>query len=500
MISLPDEFMNRMKLLLGDEFEAFTACYENPRLRGLRVNTMKISPEEFEKKAPFYVKRIPWVTNGFFYGEDAEPARHPYYAAGVYYLQEPSAMTPASRLPVREGDRVLDLCAAPGGKSTELAAKLDGSGLLVSNDISVSRARALLRNLELFGAENIFVTAEKPENLAQVFTGYFDAILVDAPCSGEGMFRKSEEVRTDWSKEKVAKCAAIQREILENAYAMLRNGGYLMYSTCTFAPDEDEQTIAWFVQHFPDMKLQSVVPYYEGFRPGHPEWADGNPDLVKCVRIWPYVMEGEGHFMALLKKGSAENGVDTADAPKTYLEKKKSKYQNSRADSGRQTRSGRGRTGKNRDHQDEETLLRDFLKGTEFEKSAIDSHGDRAYLAQELPPGAGHLNFLRNGLYIGEWKKGRFEPSQPLALAVKNYPVCVNLFADDERVKRYLRGESLAITPEDIVVKPGGDTKAYADIKKGWALVTVDSYGIGWGKISGQMLKNKLSRTWMERS
>ena len=217
-----------MKEMLGGEYDDFMASYDRPRFRGLRVNTMKVTPEEFEKDAPFPVRRVPWVSDGFIYPNDVFPARHPYYAAGVYYLQEPSAMTPASRLPVEPGDRVLDLCAAPGGKATELAARLRGTGILVANDASNSRAKALLRNLELFGTENMFVTNEMPDRLAGVFSGYFDKILVDAPCSGEGMFRKDPDVAETWSPERVRYFASQQRNILENARKMLKPGGYLM--------------------------------------------------------------------------------------------------------------------------------------------------------------------------------------------------------------------------------------------------------------------------------
>ena len=243
---LPEKFLDRMRDLLEEEFPAFLESYRQPRQYGLRVNCLKTTPEEFEAAAPFPVQRIPWVPDGFFYGEGIYPARHPYYAAGLYYLQEPSAMTPASRLPVEPGERVLDLCAAPGGKATELAAKLKGEGLLVANDLSVSRARALLRNLELMGASNCFVTSETPARLAAAFPEYFHKILVDAPCSGEGMFRKDEDVAAAWSEEKVKACAAAQRQILESAAAMLKPGGMLLYSTCTFAPEEDEENAGTF--------------------------------------------------------------------------------------------------------------------------------------------------------------------------------------------------------------------------------------------------------------
>ena len=190
-MNLPKQFEDRMKRLLGDEYKAFLECYNKPYQGGLRVNTLKLSPEEFESLCPFSIKKIPWIYNGYYYESNEQPARHPYYNAGLYYIQEPSAMTPASLLPIEPGDMVLDLCAAPGGKSTELGARLKGEGMLVSNDISNSRAKALLKNIELFGIKNSLILSEPPDRLVGCFTEAFDKILVDAPCSGEGMFRKT---------------------------------------------------------------------------------------------------------------------------------------------------------------------------------------------------------------------------------------------------------------------------------------------------------------------
>lgn len=298
---LPQEFLERMEHMLGEEYPAFLQSYEEPRKFGLRVNTMKISVEEFQRLAPFHLTPIPWIPNGFYYEREDDPARHPFYYAGLYYLQEPSAMTPASILPVMQGEHVLDLCAAPGGKATALGAKLAGEGLLVANDISASRAKALLKNLEIFGIRNSFVTNAYPAKLAEQFAGAFDKILVDAPCSGEGMFRKDLANARVWSLEKVKECAKTQHEIIRQAVSMLRPGGLLLYSTCTFSPEENEQTIASLLQEHPELQLVEL-PWYEGFAHGRPELADGNPELTKCVRIFPHRMAGEGHFLALLYK------------------------------------------------------------------------------------------------------------------------------------------------------------------------------------------------------
>lgn len=255
---LPDKFCDEMKRILGDEYEDYLASMDVSRKYGLRVNTAKISVEDFLKITPFELTPIPYISNGFYYDEKEQPSKHPYYFAGLYYLQDPSAMTPASRLPVEEGDVVLDLCAAPGGKATELGAKLHGTGLLIANDISSKRAKALLKNIELFGVENSFIVTEYPAKLVEYFTGFFDKILIDAPCSGEGMFRKDPAMVKAWEQNGPEFYAKLQREILEQALPMLKEGGMLLYSTCTFSPLEDEGSVQYLLSLDPSDR-KSVV-------------------------------------------------------------------------------------------------------------------------------------------------------------------------------------------------------------------------------------------------
>ena len=287
-MDLPKKFCDEMKRILGEEYPAYLASMEDTRKYGLRVNTAKISVEDFLKISPFELTPIPYVDNGFYYDPEVAPAKHPYYFAGLYYLQDPSAMTPASRLPVEEGDVVLDLCAAPGGKATELAAKLHGTGLLIANDISSKRAKALLKNIELFGVENSFIVTEYPQKLQEYFTGFFDKILIDAPCSGEGMFRKEPSMVKAWEQNGPEFYAKLQEEILRQALPMLKPGGYLLYSTCTFSPLEDEGTVDKILSMDDSMEIVPMQGYV-GFSKGNPAWVDSSrSEIEDCIRIFPH--------------------------------------------------------------------------------------------------------------------------------------------------------------------------------------------------------------------
>lgn len=302
-MTLPKKYQQAMQDLLGEEYSAYIESMQQRSQTAIRINTAKISLEQWAEICPFETKPVPWTEKGFLTtDEQCNPAKHPYYYAGLYYIQEPSAMIPASILPVHEGDRILDVCAAPGGKATELAAKLRGTGQLVANDISVSRAMALAKNLQIAGAVNAVVTAEKPERLQESFSQYFDGILIDAPCSGEGMFRRDPHMVQDWEEKGPQYYAPIQRHILKAAYQMLREGGYLVYSTCTFSPEEDEKNILWFLRQFPDMHV-CEVPRKEGFCSGITDAAlteTERQQLFRCVRIFPHKTVGEGHFAVLL--------------------------------------------------------------------------------------------------------------------------------------------------------------------------------------------------------
>ncbi len=463
-MSLPTAFEEKMKRLIGDEYSEYLKCFDEPRHYGLRVNTAKISTEDFLKIAPWPLEPVPWIHNGFYYdGENCHPARHPYYFAGLYYLQEPSAMTPADRLPICPGDRVLDVCAAPGGKATELGARLNGTGVLAANDLSSSRAKGLLKNIELMGIGNVLVLSEEPGRLIPYFREYFDKILIDAPCSGEGMFRKDKKMIRAWEEHGPEYFSKIQKSIITQAADMLKPGGMMLYSTCTFSPEENEQTIEYLLETHPEFDLCEMKGY-EGFSCGMPEAAASHDErLLRTVRIFPYRMKGEGHYLALLKKGG-EGIPHSCDSSCSAISRKK-------------ILPGE---------------LDDFLSdiNREFDPSRIDIRGDKVYYMPEGLPALNGVRFLRTGLLLGELKKKRFEPSQALAMNLKKeeYGRIIDLSAEDERVIRYLKGETLDV--EDLV----------SDKEKGWYLVCVDGYPLGFGKLSRQMLKNKYLPGWRWQS
>ena len=461
-MTLPILFEDRMKELLQEEYPSFYHSFSKPVYNGLRVNTLKISPKEFMKISPFSLKRIPWIENGFYYDSKEQPAKHPYYFAGLYYIQEPSAMTPANLLPIEPGDKVLDLCAAPGGKSTELAAKLEGKGLLVANDISNSRAKALLKNIELFGVKNSLILSEAPSKLEQYFPNYFDKILVDAPCSGEGMFRKAPAIMKNWEQYGVSYYNKLQKEIISFAARMLKPGGMILYSTCTFSPEENEGTIKYFLEQFPEFHILDPLSIggdhvsYEGFEGGRPEWVNGPKELEKTIRLWPHKIKGEGHFIALLQKS---NKMDN----QPY---KREKYPNKTLD--KLSKEGQ-----------------DFINQLKINPSMeeIEVFANKLYLSPKGLPDTKGLRILRKGLFLGEMKKNRFEPAQALAssLKMKEYPNTINLDSLDPEVVKYLKCETITIE---------------GNYKNGLQLIGVDGFPLGWGKLNNNILKNKYLPGW----
>jgi NOL1/NOP2/sun family putative RNA methylase len=459
MNALPRAFVERMIALLGAEAQSFLAAYEQPPRSALRVNTLKLSVEEFSALGPFPLSPIPWCSSGSLLPAEHAAGKHPFHVAGLYYLQEPSAMAVGEILNAQPGERVLDLCAAPGGKSTHLAAQLQGSGVLVANEIIPSRARILAENLERWGAQNTLITVESPERLAAKWPEFFDRVLVDAPCSGEGMFRKSATAIQEWSPEHIRGCALRQGRILDQAALLLRPGGALIYSTCTFAPEENEGTIADFLKRHADFEITAIAPR-PGFSLGRPEWVNAPEALRQTVRIWPHLAPGEGHFIARLRR---REGDSRTRAPRPRRRRDKQASAAIRA---------------------YQAFCADNLRSAPIDEPTLS--GDRLYQTPEDAPDTDGLRVLWPGWELGNLQKGRFEPSHALALGLARQDAqrTLDLSPDEGAAQRYLYGESLK--------SPGED---------GWVLITIAGYPLGWGKRVGGIVKNHYPRAlrWPRR-
>ena len=469
---IPPLFLERMARLLGDEYPAFAAALNEAPKSGLRVNTLKLTPERFKEIAPFPVgEKVAWCDSAFNLPPSTlSPGLHPYHQAGLYYIQDPSAMSPAELLDPRPGEHVLDLAAAPGGKTTHLATLMQGRGLLVANEIKDKRVGHLAQNVERWGAGNVVVTNETPERLADHFGPIFDRVLVDAPCSGEGMFRKDMGARVDWSPEMVAGCAARQGNILRVAARLVKPGGFLLYSTCTFAPEENEAVINGLLSGKADGKWMGKFEVvglhkFKGFMGGRPGWLEppSVPGLEGAVRLFPHRLEGEGHFVCLLQR------IDFGETDQ------------------RMERSER-RTPGHRERQQTEgadlRLWRDFTRealAVDLAEARLRVAGERLYFLPEESLDFSRLRVVHPGVWLGTFKKGRFEPAHPLALFLKPGEAknALDLPANGREIAAYLRGESI---PADA---------------QGWTLVTVSGFGIGWGKGVHGTLKNHYPRGWM---
>ncbi len=461
---LPAPFVARMRALLGAEADAFLAAYAQQPSGGLRTNTLKLDPARLQQIAPFELEPVPWCPVGFFIPPGARPGKHPYHAAGLYYIQEPSAMAVVEALDVRPGLRVLDLAAAPGGKTTQIAALLGGDrGLLVANEVESSRIKPLGENLERWGARNVVITNESVERLAEHFGPAFDRVLLDAPCSGEGMFRKNPAARDEWSVEHVQGCALRQGLVLEQAARLVAPDGLLVYSTCTFAPEENEQQIASFLQSHPAWELVPI-PANHGFARARPEWSvPPLPELAGAVRLWPQRLQGEGHFIALLRNSASAPAASAAAAhPSPYRIRIKSERTQSLP---RQTVTPIP--------VDAWYVFAQTCLTTPLPSDRIKTVGEHVYLHPADLLDLSGLRVVRAGLWLGTSKPGRFEPSHALALALTGDDVRNIIVLQAAEVERYLRGETLN--------QPGPD---------GWALVTLDGWPLGWGRRVKGTVKN----------
>lgn len=442
MKQLPVEFENRMKKLLGDEFEDFKKSYDEPPVRAFRVNTDKISVKDFEKINPFPTSKIPYVENGFYFEYDGI-GNHPYHHAGMVYIQEPAAMVPVESIDIQPEWKVLDLCAAPGGKSSQIKNKLGENGVLVSNEIVPSRCKILTGNMERMGFKNVVTTCMHPQKLSKTFPETFDMIMVDAPCSGEGMFRKEEIAIDEWSPENVKMCAERQEEILDCAVKMLKTGGYIVYSTCTFSPEENEMTVDAFLDHHPEFE---IFPTTERVRENT---ADGvSFDGCKCENIhyarrcYPHKTKGEGQFVAVLHNTN-------------------------------ENYTGKSISATNKDKIDKTVI--DFLNDTleDYEKNnVIMYNGNPVYFTPDFPVGKGTA--FSCGVTIGEIRKNYIQPHHQFFMAMgTDFKRKINLTAESEEIKKYLHGEEFE-----------------TNCKNGWAVVMVDGCTVGGVKVSNGRAKN----------
>jgi NOL1/NOP2/sun family putative RNA methylase len=459
---IPPAFLSRMESLLGSEYPEFLHSLGQPPSIGLRVNTLKISPPTFQDLLPLTQEPVSWCSYGFIVRSGPHLGKHPYHAAGLYYLQEPSAMLPVELLDPQPGERVLDLAAAPGGKSTQIATRMNNRGILVANEIHPRRVWELSENLERFGITNSVITNEIPRRIADRLGGFFDKVLLDAPCSGEGMFRRSEHARRDWSPEHVDSCAIRQQGILHEAGRLVRAGGILVYSTCTFAPEENEGVIASFLQSHPNFELV-VVQQRDGISPGQPEWVSeaqaSTEKLIHTVRVWPHQSQGEGHFVAVLRC------MHRAEHARFPIQNKNKLPQESAAQF--------------------DAFVKENLQ-IRFPDKQIAQVGSYLYQNPANSPDLNGLRVIHPGWWLGVLKKNRFEPAHALAMGITgDYAMRqFNLSSNQPEVSDYLKGLSLQSAQVKI------NQMETACQPEGWSLVTIDGFPLGWGKRVKGVIKN----------
>lgn len=445
-MTIPIEFKNRMKnLLKPEEFDLLVSSYDIPACRGLRVNLLKCPVDYFEKHSPFALRSIPFAPEGFSIGGEVS-GRHPWHHAGVFYLQEPSAMSAVTALDPKPGMKILDLCAAPGGKSTQAAARLGGRGLIVCNEIVPSRAKILLSNIERMGVRNAAVTCESPQKLCEKLPGYFDCVLVDAPCSGEGMFRREPAAASEWEIGTPAVCARRQSAILESAQKALSPGGVLVYSTCTFSPEENEGVVDEFLKNHPEFEIETIPARFG--RPARPEWVQAQPGVEKARRVFPFD-GGEGHFVARLRKTSGARS-NVASFPTGMRGPEIGRF--------------------------EEFFTAQFRCAA---YAAPLLAGESVYLIPRDMPNFSALGIrlLRAGVLAGKIKKNRFEPEHALYLAARAEEIRnrADFDLESDELAAYLHGEEIA-APEGV--------------EKGYAAVLAGGFPVGYAKVSDGIMKN----------
>ena len=472
-IKLPEAFKNRMKELMGNEYDSFIKSYTKSKSYGLRINPLKFSPDDIDKTG-FTLTPVAWAENGFYADIEERPGKHPLHEAGAYYIQEPSAMSVVSLLDPKPGDIVLDLCAAPGGKSTQIAGCLKGRGLLVSNEIFPARARILSQNIERLGITNALVCNESPDNMVRHFPQFFDHMVVDAPCSGEGMFRKDETAIKEWSEENITICSERQQMILECADKMLKPGGTMVYSTCTFAPAEDEEMLLWFLRSHPDYSVadwkKSELPLDAGLDSGRcdfisdeylPLTDEEKSSIEGSLRLWPHKLSGEGHYAVKLVKSN--NAADEVTIKKSKKKNTASKNILSKTES-KQFFS----------------FVSEIIKNEPDASRHYEYFGDELYMYPELLTSINKIKVLRAGLHMSTRKKNRYEPAHAWAMSLKPDSVRQYIDCDKDTAIKYLRGEALNIN----------DISPEINNMKGWVLICYMGCSLGWGKAGNGVIKN----------
>ena len=444
---LPEKFQSRMRELLGHEADELFSELERPEsVHALRVNTQKISVERFLSLFPGECRSIPYAPDGFYIGSD-KWGNTPYHHAGMFYLQDPAAMSTLHALTVEKGWRILDACASPGGKSSQASAYTGDGGLVVSNEYVPARARVLAGNLERLGARNTVVTNVDTAVLGEWYPSYFDLVIADVPCSGEGMFRKNPEAAVEWSPENVAFCAERRKEILSNVVGCVRPGGYLLYSTCTFAPEENEQNVAWLLNTYPEFSLVPVEPALQGCTADGIRLPGVSHDLTLTRRFYPHRCPGEGQYIALLKRrGDGSRGNIRFRETARPLTREETRLL--------------------------DTLLASCLSDRPHVRFAV--YRDTVLAlpeGMEVPP----FGVISAGVEVGKFAKGRLEPAHHLFMAYGDRFVRrLALSVDDPRVAAYLHGDVIAAE----------------DLPDGWAAVTVEGCTLGGGKVVGGTAKN----------
>jgi 16S rRNA C967 or C1407 C5-methylase (RsmB/RsmF family)/NOL1/NOP2/fmu family ribosome biogenesis protein len=471
-VRLPEAFVARMRELLGPEAAAFFDSYRRPAQRAVRANPLKLDPADLPALLGIDPDPVPWCPEASFLPEAARVGSSLAHAAGLCYVQEPSALAVGEALDVRPGQRVLDLAAAPGGKATQAAARLGGDGVVVANEVQRSRVQALADNLDRWGSWRTVLAAETVAGLAGRLPGAFDRVLLDAPCSGEGLFRRNPAAAAQWRPGHVRGSAERQRGLLADAARLVGPGGVLVYATCTFAPEENEGQIAWFLTTHPDWEVLDL-PMHPGFAPGRPDWTPaGPPDLTRTVRLWPHHLRGEGHFIAKLARRAAGNPSPGSQDPRrgSVAEPEGGRSGLSTGPRGRGgpggwSAAGRGQVGDAWRAFAAEALVEEPL--------GVRVVGERVYSVADEELAAAGVRLVRPGLLLGRVRPGRFEPAHALGMAAGPGMARRSRELDDDQAAAWLRGQTLGHGG------PGG-----------WTLVRWNGWPLGWGRAAGGTLKN----------